>query len=914
MRLLFLFIVVCIIPKGSFSQTPGSFPFQAIIRNQSSQAIVNQYVNLRFGLYQNSLNTLLWQEIQSVETNNMGLINVILGAQNPFSNIDWESGNKLMKIEVDFGQGYTLIAVQAINSVPFSLESGNGFERISMSGDSLILSNSEFLIIPGVSSTTYGPRIVGLSCENYENSGELMAGAPAADVKTVITYEFGNGAIYQGRSFSSTGVTGLQAILSDSVLSLGPGRLMFGITGTPASLGQAQFDIELGGQSCTFYHNVDTAIAVVESINCTESVHQGILYWDSTAVGVESFVPYIGGNGAIHESLVINSTGVTGLVATLDQGQLAQGNGSLHFVISGAPNSIGTANFEIILGGVSCSFSREVVRYINSLAVHSCGAPDVHNVDLYYGSMLDQQGNSYKTIVIGGQEWMAENLKVSSYRNGDPIVTGLSNSAWNSTSTGAWAFDNNDPTTICPHGGIYNWYACVDSRNLCPTGWRIPSNSDWLALANSLGGMGGAGGKMKATGTIIEGTGYWVYPNNEATNSSGFSGLAGYYYNGFGEPGYSAYWWSSNQVGVNDASYSWSVNAYGASLDENWDDKNNGFSVRCIRDCSNCAVIGDELICDDVVDYGSLTSGIAAFSVSTRYHYSGANNGAYPSITVPSTGVLGLSATLPQGMLTGSGNLTFTITGSPQQSGLANFAFTIGGKTCNLQRLVLPPSGISGHSCGASGIHNPTYSYGSMVDQEGNIYRTIIIGSQEWMAENLNTSIYRNGDTIRTNLETSGSNISDYGGWTYFNGDSTYECPFGKLYNWYACVDSRSLCPVGWHVPSDQEWTVLTDILGGLNSCGGKLKEVGILSDGTGYWDVPNTGATNFSGFAALPGGSKFAYITGYADMNDVGYWWSTSVNTNSSAWIRTLYSTSNAAGRYSGFRVDGFSVRCLKD
>ena len=88
MRLLFLFIVVCIIPKGSFSQTPGNFPFQAVIRNQSGQAIVNQDINMRFGLYHNNLNSLLWQEIQSVETNNMGLINVILGAQNPFSNID----------------------------------------------------------------------------------------------------------------------------------------------------------------------------------------------------------------------------------------------------------------------------------------------------------------------------------------------------------------------------------------------------------------------------------------------------------------------------------------------------------------------------------------------------------------------------------------------------------------------------------------------------------------------------------------------------------------------------------------------------------------------------------------------------------------------------------------------------------
>jgi uncharacterized protein (TIGR02145 family) len=181
----------------------------------------------------------------------------------------------------------------------------------------------------------------------------------------------------------------------------------------------------------------------------------------------------------------------------------------------------------------------------------------------------------------------------------------------------------------------------------------------------------------------------------------------------------------------------------------------------------------------------------------------------------------------------------------------------------------------SQHSCGATNVHNPNLNYGSMTDQEGNVYKTIVIGDQEWMAENLKTSIYRNGDTIAKNL-TSGewhnTIYTQIGAWAFYNNDSQYECPYGKLYNWYAVADPRHVCPTGWHEPTDTEWTILTNYLvGGQVAAGGKLK-----TTGTQYWIEPNQDAINESGFSGLPGGYRY-YGGDFLKVGNSGYWWSSS-------------------------------------
>jgi uncharacterized protein (TIGR02145 family) len=222
-------------------------------------------------------------------------------------------------------------------------------------------------------------------------------------------------------------------------------------------------------------------------------------------------------------------------------------------------------------------------------------------------------------------------------------------------------------------------------------------------------------------------------------------------------------------------------------------------------------------------------------------------------------------------------------------------------------------TGTSLHSCGAPNVHNPDLTYGSMTDQEGNVFKTIVIGTQEWMAENLNTSVYRNGDAIVTDLDNSAWGATTSGAWSYYNNDASYACPYGKLYNWFACVDARGLCPVGWHVPSDAEWTTLTNFLGGESVAGGKMKSTGTIEAETGLWNAPNEAANNSIGFSGIPGALR--YFDGYYyEFGNLGLWWSSSESISDYAWYRDLFRFDGAVFRTNDNKHNGFSVRCLRD
>jgi uncharacterized protein (TIGR02145 family) len=187
---------------------------------------------------------------------------------------------------------------------------------------------------------------------------------------------------------------------------------------------------------------------------------------------------------------------------------------------------------------------------------------------------------------------MAENLRSTTYANGDPIPNVTDNTAWTQLTTGAWAHYDNNASYENPYGKLYNWYAVSDPRNVCPTNWHVPTDAEWNTLVgyldptydpNAYGSQSvTAGGKMKSTGTQ-----YWIAPNTGATNESGFSGLpGGNRYNGggyFGDLGDFGFWWSASESGAGDA---WSRFLFlsAADVQRSGYGKRNGFSVRCLRD------------------------------------------------------------------------------------------------------------------------------------------------------------------------------------------------------------------------------------------------------------------------------------------------------------------------------------------
>lgn len=221
-------------------------------------------------------------------------------------------------------------------------------------------------------------------------------------------------------------------------------------------------------------------------------------------------------------------------------------------------------------------------------------------------------------------------------------------------------------------------------------------------------------------------------------------------------------------------------------------------------------------------------------------------------------------------------------------------------------------------SCGAPVVHSPAQNYGTMTDQQGNVYRTIVIGTQEWMAENLKTGIYRNGEAIGEVTDNGQWQALASGAWSYYNNDPQRECPYGRLYNWFAVADPRNLCPSGWHLPSDAEWSALIGHLDPANdptavgtqstTAGGSLKSAGQL-----YWQSPNTDATNTSGFSALPGG--FRNVGGpFVAISGSGWWWSATAPDTDNAYARQLTASGGNVNRLSTDQNRGYAVRCVKD
>ena len=212
-----------------------------------------------------------------------------------------------------------------------------------------------------------------------------------------------------------------------------------------------------------------------------------------------------------------------------------------------------------------------ILIVISSLILASCSNNTVTDID----------GNHYRTVTIGTQVWMAENLNVTHYRNGDSIPNIDINENWGELKSGAYGNYDNDTIMAETYGRLYNWYAVNDSRGIAPEGWHIPSAKEWQELADFLGGDSLAGGNMKEKGTT-----HWLEPNTGSANESGFSSLPAGDRSGMG-----------NFYDINDLTYYWSttedssghiavrgLSFENAKLGIFHADKQDGLSIRCIKD------------------------------------------------------------------------------------------------------------------------------------------------------------------------------------------------------------------------------------------------------------------------------------------------------------------------------------------
>ena len=193
-------------------------------------------------------------------------------------------------------------------------------------------------------------------------------------------------------------------------------------------------------------------------------------------------------------------------------------------------------------------------------------------------------------------------------------------------------------------------------------------------------------------------------------------------------------------------------------------------------------------------------------------------------------------------------------------------------------------------------------SLGIVIDIDGNTYHTVTIGTQVWMAENLKVTKFRNGNPIPYWTQSSSR------GYCWYNDNVGNKDIYGAIYNFYTATDSRSICPLGWHIPTVEEWTTLINYLGGESVAGGKIKE-----SGTAHWVSPNTGATNSSGFRGLPGGSRDC-ANSYIGLGTSGHWWSSLIVPVGKVSGIYASATSNSLIINSAFDCNASYVRCIKD
>ena len=498
----------------------------------------------------------------------------------------------------------------------------------------------------------------------------------------------------------------------------------------------------------------------------------------------------------------------------------------------------------------------------------------------------DIENHHYATVKIGSQNWMAENLKATTYRNGDSIPYILIDTNWMNTKKGAYGYYNNNANMAALHGNLYNFYVVEDLRKLCPAGWKIPAETDWSSLISYLGGDLTAGGKMKETGNLT-----WVN-NTAASNNSGFSALGSgmrSMYGQYSELGNFAYFWSADKQSPYTSFYKRLYNL-NDNITSDFSSFNDGFSIRCIKDTAN------------MISYMPVLTTIPVSNITITSAHSGGNVTQF-----------GGSAIVNRG-------LCYSITPNPTiddsvvylQGPSGNGAFVgdisglTGGTTYYVRAFAVNAFSVAYGNQLVFTTQLP--ANGGLTDIDGNVYDTIVIGNQVWMRQNLKVTKYNNGNDLPHITANAAWSALTGGAYCHYGNNTSTGATYGKLYNYYVVSDNRNICPVNWHVPHLAEWQALETYLGGNSIAGGKLKAVDTV-----YWASPNADATNSSGFTAFGGGSRSS--TGVSgDMGYYGNWWTNDEYDVSKGYAMDLSYGNGSSHLFQRTKSIGMSIRCIKD
>ena len=899
MKKLYTLLATVILTASLWAQAPQKFSYQSVIRDASNTLVVNQKVGVAVSILQTSeLGNVVFKETHYPTTNSNGLASLAIGTgskvDGDFSKIDWAKGPYFVKTETDItgGTNYTITTISELLSVPYALFAANS--QPGPKGDKGDTGAEGTAGKDGVDGKDGAVGPIGPKGDAGAVGPQGPAGLPGKDGmngKDGINGADGkDGAVGPIGPKGDTGAVGPQGPAGlpgkDGINGKDGVNGIDGKDGAVGPIGPKGDTGAVGPQGSVGLNGIDGIDGKNGSLGPIGP--KG----DTGAVGPEGPAGKDGKNGIDGKDGSLGPIGPKGDTGAVGPEGPAGKDGK-----NGVDGKVEFQNLRVSKTGDTLYLTNGNFVVIPGLSAANAGNTEANTPPTsgYGPNITDVDGNSYKTVYIGTQQWMAENLRVSKYNNGDLIPFIPDSAQWAFRASEAWCYPNNDINNNIPYGKLYNLYTVVDSRKICPVGWHVSTDNEWTILSNYLGGEAIAGGKLKEIGTL-----HWRSPNPGATDEVNFKAVGGGVreHNGYFYPfKETAYYWTPTLLPNSTTQYygrRFCYECVGLDRYNNGYPPYTGFSVRCLKDADNTNNQPTQgsiqnIDCGGATNNGTLTANTAASEVSSMLAYTGGNGGTYASQTIASTGVTGLTATLSAGTFAnGEGYLTYTITGTPTASGTATFDISIGGKTCTLTRTIVQPTNGFG----------PNIS-----DIDGNSYKTVYIGTQQWMAENLKTAKYNDGSIIKDwSTDTIGS-------WCYFENDTNYNNKSGKLYNWYA-LGKQKICPIGWHVPAENEWQILTEYLGGSSIAGGKLKQTDTLN-----WAKPNTGATNSTGFNAVPGGVRLNNTFFYWPNNYAYIWSSTEIeNDKTHAYFHNLHFDSSIISSEKGIKLAALSVRCLKD
>ena len=562
-------IIFFLFPMFALAQTPQKINFQSIIRNSSGEVVGNRVVNMRISILSgNSSGNNVFSETHVKTTDATGLISIEMGTgtilSGVFSSIDWGNTAHFIKLEADFtgGTTYELLGTQELMSVPYALYAGKSDTSVlnltSRLATKLNVTDTAFLSNridakapinnPAFTGTVTGVTKTMVDLGNVNNTSDLNKPVSTATQTALDLKENAS-----NKSDASLGTSTILYPTQNAVKTYVDSQVASGAPDATSSVkGKIQLAGELGGTASS---PTVPGLALKAPINNPA--------FTGTVTGVTKTMVDLGN--------VNNTSDLNKPVSTATQTAL-----DLKLNRSDFPSGTNTGNILYWNGtgwvNLAPGQNGQALILVNGIPSWSTLSTTV--------TVTDIDGNTYNTVQIGNQVWMSENLKTSRYRNGGSIPNVTGNTAWGILTTGAWSYYNNDVSNNAIYGKLYNWYTTLGDT-LCPTGWGVPTDTEWSTLTTYLGGESVAGGKMKTIGNA-----YWNDPNTGAINSSGFSVRPGGYRisdGSFVSIRFVAFFWSATEFDDYGAWSRYLSTSFG-NVSRSTSSKSVGASVRCLRD------------------------------------------------------------------------------------------------------------------------------------------------------------------------------------------------------------------------------------------------------------------------------------------------------------------------------------------